>query len=204
MDKKQILNQLIDKGYAQYASWALYDVSNKQLERRGDIIHKKNLSFAPFKNNIVENINLNGMFLGLNCGARDSMKEDWSNFHDTRKDSQDYKIAYMIKNTKFEGCYMTDLFKNFAMNDSNKTIEAIQLPENKEKYDLSIKLFQFEYDLIKPKSIICFGEEVKEALVKLAENKEIEISENVKIIQLRHYSDYLSIEDCKKEKAKLA
>ncbi|EGO8127834.1 hypothetical protein FAD94_002959 [Enterococcus faecalis] len=200
MDKQQILKELTKKGYGQYASWALYDVTNEQIVNNK--VKIKDIGFEPFRNNLEELINLKGIFLALNCATRDVMIDEWSNFHDTRSSSKDFKIPYMIKGTKYEGSYMTDLFKNIPMTESDKFNIVIKKPENRDVYDLSVKLFQYEYDLIKPESIICFGGDVEKHLKQMITNGQIKLDDSVKIIRLTHYSHYASYDTFKEQRKK--
>ncbi|GAA5100180.1 hypothetical protein [Wohlfahrtiimonas larvae] len=201
MNKEQVLKFLSNKNYGQYASWALYDVSDEQINNGK--IEKKDVGFEPFKNNFKEKINFNGIFLALNCAARDIQVDDWSIFHDIRSMSQDYKIPYMIKNTKYEGSYMTDLFKGIHMTESDKFNEAIKKPENQSIYASSIASFQEEYDLIKPEAIICFGGDVEKYLKRMIKKGELKVDKEVNIIRLTHYAHYMSIDGFKEQRNKL-
>ena len=209
MKEKQVLKQLTSK-YSQYASWALYQVSDQQLQISDDKekVRKKDVTIEPFRDKLEESINLNGIFLGLNCSRQISSDinetaTEWSNFHDTSQYSQDYKIPYMIKGTKYEGSYMTDLFKNFPMVNSNQFEKNIVKPENRSIYNTSVELFQEEYNIIKPKTIICFGDKVEKFLTDMIKNEELTVDSNVEIIKIKHYSAQLSYECLKKESDKL-
>ena len=109
----------------------------------------------------------------------------------------------MIKGTKYEGSYMTDLFKNYPMVDSNQFEENIVKPENRSIYNTSVELFQEEYNIIKPKTIICFGDKVEKFLTDMIKNEELTVDSNVEIIKIKHYSAQLSYECLKKESDKL-
>ena len=56
--------------------------------------------------------NPNIIFVALNF-SRETVMEDFANFHDARHISQDFKIRYALKGTKLWGGYMTDIIKNF-------------------------------------------------------------------------------------------
>ena len=201
MNKREIFD-LLSQNFSQYASWALYDISDEQINN--STIKAKDVGFKTFIDKLQEKINFDGIFLALNGAEREILVEKWSNLHDVRGVSQDYKIPYMIKNTKYEGCYMTDLFKGIHMTQSDKFNIAIKKPENKAIYEASIKSFQYEYNLIKPKAIICFGRDVEKYLKKMIKEKQLEIDKDVEIIRLTHYAHYMSINDFKKQKDKLA
>lgn len=204
MNKEHVLKLLSDKGYGQYASWALYDVSDEQINNVNEQkIRPKDVGFESFKTNLHDKINFNGIFLALNCAARDVLVDEWANFHDTRGVSTDFKIPYMLKNTKYEGSYMTDLFKGIHMTESDKFNEAIKKPENQSIYNSSIASFQEEYDLIKPEAIICFGGDVEKYLKRMIKQGELQIDKAVKIIRLTHYAHYMSIDGFREQRNKL-
>ena len=50
MKEKQVLKQLTDRKYSQYASWALYQVSDQQLQISDDKekVRKKDVTIEPF------------------------------------------------------------------------------------------------------------------------------------------------------------
>lgn len=197
MNKKELVKTLEKKGYDKFGSWALYDVPEEKLKE--ETIKKSDLSFQPFQKNLFQKINTNGLFVALNWSGRGGKTESWENFHDTDSRSQDYKIPYMVIGTPYEGSYMTDLFKNFPETKSSKVLKAIKLPENKQMYEESIRLFQEEVDLIQPQKIFCFGNATYNFLNKL-KGKDLNISDSVEMIKISHYScPTLSKARCKEE-----
>ena len=76
-------------------------------------------------------------------------------------------------------------------------------PENRSIYNTSVELFQEEYNIIKPKTIICFGDKVEKFLTDMIKNEELTVDSNVEIIKIKHYSAQLSYECLKKESDKL-
>jgi len=114
MDEKHYL-EIVNK-YGDFASWAIWqDVGLKPKSNVGDLTifdHVKNRELlGQLKPNVVMD--------GLNISRR--VELPFGNFHDSRPQSQDYKIRYAFRDTKFYGAYMTDIIKDFR--------NSIKIPE---------------------------------------------------------------------------
>ena len=76
----------------------------------------------------IDKLNTKIVFVGLNWGTEFKVtnKEewvkipDWGNFHNSFwSNGGDRRIKEVLEGTRFEGAYMTDLFKNMATRDAN-------------------------------------------------------------------------------------
>ena len=71
----------------------------------GDISHFDNMDNL--------NINRNIILVGLNLSGRGTIDKPFSNFHNPKSTSHDYKIRYATQETIFSGAYMTDIIKDY-------------------------------------------------------------------------------------------
>ncbi|BDZ31322.1 hypothetical protein RA086_08885 [Lactiplantibacillus sp. WILCCON 0030] len=190
-------------GIEYMTSWAIYDVADWNSVRT-ETVTKKMTDFVTPSTELSTRLNLDGMFVGLNCSERGvSTQKSWQNFHDTSSRSQDYKILYMLANSKYQGSYMTDLFKNIPITKSSTFAKKIKTETYHEQVQNSLDIFQKEYNIIDPKKIFCFGGLVTRLLRKEMNNGNLTIKNNVEIIQLLHYGARKSKGAFKQEQHKL-
>lgn len=132
MSNFEIIERLRQLNIADIASWALYDISDEDIElyshtkkasQKAKIINKDSVVFpSRYQNDdvLANAINPNVMIIGLNAAERDIDTIDWSSFHDNSRYSKDRNIALDSHHTNFKGAYMTDLFKRLPITDSGK------------------------------------------------------------------------------------
>lgn len=132
MSNFEIIEHLRQLNIIDIASWALYDISDKEIElysqtekasQKAKIINKDSVLFpSRYQNDdiLATAINPNVMIIALNAAERDIDTIDWSSFHDNSRYSKDRNIALDLYHTKFKGAYMTDLFKRLPITDSSK------------------------------------------------------------------------------------
>lgn len=132
MSNFEIIERLRQLNIADIASWALYDISDEDIElyshtkkasQKAKIINKDSVVFpSRYQNDdvLANAINPNVMIIGLNAAERDIDTIDWSSFHDNSRYSKDRNIALDLYHTNFKGAYMTDLFKHLPVTDSGK------------------------------------------------------------------------------------
>lgn len=210
MDKQKIVKSLVDLGLDKLGSWALYDVPEEKVDKLE--VQVKDATFKPFESNFISQINLDGMFLGLNAADRDVAEGKWQNFHDitTSVDgrpgtfSRDYKIIYLVKGTPLEGSYMTDLYKKIPETKAKVVISKIHSGEYKKQVNYSIDMFQKEYDLIQPKRIVCFGDDTYNELTNLIDENLVKLKPETKIIHVTHYSKALAKADFREQSKKIS
>jgi len=97
---------------SKFASWACWEDARS-------ISDNEKLKFPEtVDSNFLKKVNANIIFVGLNI-SRD-IKDDWSNFHDTRRGRNDARLRWAIqKNELFKGAYMTDLIKGLRHSSSD-------------------------------------------------------------------------------------
>ena len=178
--------------YGKYGSWALW-----QKTQDGVQLHKVDYSIDPFINDL-ENSNFRethltnaGIILALNWAEREALKgQDWTNFHDTRSVSQDYKLAKMIQGTPFEGSYMTDIIKDHPETNSQKVANGVDA----EELAANAKLFQKEIDLVAPQYLIVCGVQTENAVTKMINDGLIDLH-RAKVQKIKHYSAAIGKEE---------
>ena len=167
-----IYNQ-IKKKYGKSASWAIW-------AEEGDK-PKSNISdLSVFDDDcIIEQLNPNYVFVGLNPSVQDIDTNIWHNFHskDTKRQN-DYKLRYALKNTKYWGSYLTDLAPDIKETNSNKVSVS----------DINVKKFKEEIALLGTKPVlIAMGDKVYKTLIDCLEN-------TYNIVKIKHFSNYISKE----------
>ncbi|EHN58165.1 hypothetical protein [Oenococcus kitaharae] len=199
-----VYEELSKTGYDHYGSWALYDVSQDAWDNK--TIKTKDVSFEPFAKQLedptvrAKKLNTKVILLGLNWASRGSVPVPWGNFHDLSSRSRDYKIAYIVKGTPYEGAYMTDLYKDHSDTKSDKVAKYFNSAEGAEALKKSISGFQEELDILQPTEIICFGGAVFTNLNKLVDKHLLYLDPNkTKIRKTCHYSTARSIDEFKKD-----
>ena len=88
-----------------FAIWKKNDKSQKPKYEVGDISHFNNLEKI--------NINRNIILVGLNLSGKGLIDNPFSNFHNPKSTSHDYKIRFAIQDSIFSGAYMTDIIKDY-------------------------------------------------------------------------------------------
>src|SRR5450432_2954531 len=151
MIENDLFNE-ISVRYGHCSSWAVWaEEGNKPKSNVGE------LSVFDFENNpkILDIANPDVIMVGLNISR--PVEFTFGNFHDKRYQSQDYKIRYAFRDTKFWGAYMTDIVKDFEQLISGNVASYLKVNSNFELQN--IELFKRELMDIKAKNplIIAFG-----------------------------------------------
>lgn len=132
--------------------------------------------------------------VGLNISRR--VEIPFGNFHDSRPQSQDYKVRYAFKNTSFYGAYMTDIIKDFEQKISGKVSKYLKDHKAFELQNISL----FEQELIdigsKRTLVIAFGNDSFNILNR-------HFLKKLKIVKIPHYSSHISQENYKSEVVKI-
>lgn len=172
--------------YGAFGSWAVWaNEGSKPKSNIGDM-SIFDLSKNPM---LLEILNPNIIMVGLNF-SRPVNDTPFSNFHDARPQSQDYKIRYAFRNTPFYGAYMTDIIKDFEEKISSNVKEYLK--ENYEFELFNIALFNQELANLKSPNplIIAFGNLTYEILIKHFKSK-------YRIQKVMHYSQQINKEKYK-------
>lgn len=181
IDKSVYLN--IKKKYGHYASWAIWA---KQGDKPKSNIGDLSIFDIVENSKLTELLNPNIIMIGLNISR--PIEYELGNSHDKKSQSQDYKIRYAFKETKFWGAYMTDVIKDFEQLISGDV--TAYLNKNKDFELKNIEIFRTELNDIGAVNplIIVFGNHSFDILNKHFNNV-------FKIIKVPHYSMHISKEN---------
>lgn len=162
------------KEFDHYSSWAVWKpcfkgpksgIDDKSVFDDHDLLSKLNADYV---------------FVGLN--ASKLMGGSWLNFHSNHRGSNDYKLRYVLSDTRFWGSYLTDIFKND--DPKNPTIEPNSkkfLEElSQEQIDRSIAQLRREISILGNPTIIAIGNDASRFLSKNMQEQEI--------YKITHYS----------------
>lgn len=177
--------------YGHMSSWAIYSGKKdgeKEKSAMDDISFFDDPSILPkLKPNIV--------LVGLNISEK--IKRVFGNFHPTSSSAQDYKIRHAIKDTMFEGAYMTDIIKDFEQKHSGKLMKYLSANKDFEKDNI----VKFEEELQDIGStdpiIIAFGSDCYKILQRNLKNK-------YKVYKVTHYSAFITKDKLRSEFEQLA
>ena len=154
--KKEQFRQLRDQ-FGEYSSFAFWKSENNV----GDI--------SMFNDeNILEELNDRYIFVALNPAERPASTKikAFKNFHSDYSHQKDFKLCYALKNTRFWGSYITDLFKSFHITDSAKLSKALkERPQDVQK-DKESLLKELRI-LSHVKTIFALGRKTEKYLKKL-------------------------------------
>lgn len=171
-----------------FAIWKEIDKTQKAKTNIGDISHFDLLE--------EKNINRNIILVGLNLSGKGTIDKPFSNFHNPKTSSHDYKIRYATQETIFSGAYMTDIIKDYEEVMSNKVMKYLNLNPNIKKENIE----SFENELkdigaVQP-IIIAFGNDC----YKIIKN----LDDKYKIYKVSHYSSCVSKEQLREEFNKIS
>ena len=178
--KKEQFKQL-KKEFGECASFAIWQSQD----------NVKDISMFDDEN-IARELNDKYIFVALNPAERSASEkvELLKNFHSDYAHQKDFKLCYALKNTRFWGSYITDLFKSFHITDSAKLNKALKERPHDVQKDKESFLKELNI-LSNVKVIIALGRKTERYLKKLLNNE-------YEIVYVRHYSYYSSKEDYKK------
>ncbi len=134
--------------------------------------------------NIMNLAKTDFVFVGLNAAVHDLGKtiEPWSSFHSAdHKRQKDHKLRYTFKDTKYWGCYITDIIKGVPETDSNKVKKHMKA--NPQKYEKQLETFRYEMKLLagdKKPILVAMGDAAYQMLYPLFEE--------FKVIKIPHYA----------------
>lgn len=195
--KSQIL-ELKSLGLHRYASWALYDTPQSQVDNDETIRASQNKWPEYDINELSDLVNTDAMLLGLNAADRGVLDEngkpnEWLNFHDYRGRTHDAGITRMTKGNWFEGAYMTDIFKDLNLTNSGAVRSAVKAQPG--IYNRSMELLDQELEIVKPQIIVIFGKPARESWQAAVNNGNITKPMDAKVFFVDHYSNQTSNEN---------
>jgi len=168
--------------YGHMSSWALWKDKDEQGKE------KSNMGDTSIFETSVDSLNPNVVFVGLNISKK--IIEPFGNFHPNYSTAHDYKIRYAVKDTLFQGAYMTDIIKDFEEKISGNVIKYIN--QNKEFLKENIKSFEEELEFIGSNEpiLIAFGNDC----YKILNNH---LKDKYKLFKVSHYSSHVTKEQLK-------
>ncbi|MBM4165662.1 MAG: hypothetical protein FJ218_01870 [Ignavibacteria bacterium] len=174
-----------------FASWAIWANEGKTPKSNIGDLKIFDLDLNP---NILVQINPNIIMVGLNISRK--IENTFGNFHDSKPQSQDYKIRYAFKNTGLYGAYMTDIIKDFEQIISGTVHSFLKLNRDFEEHNVAI----FEQELLdlNPTNpiLIAFGSISYNILLRNFKTK-------YQIIKIPHYSMRIGKENYRSEVEKI-
>ncbi len=178
----------IKEKYGDVGSWAIWKEAGATPKSNMDSSGLFDLIADP---TILEQIHSRSILIGLNFSrTAHGDNECFTNFHDPRSSSQDYKLRFALKDTPLWGSYMTDVFKHEVEVDSSEVLKKIGSNE------IDVKShFQFleqEISDLEPTSkpiVYAFGSSTFKFLETHLSPKTYS-----KIVKLTHYAHYISKE----------
>jgi uncharacterized protein YbjQ (UPF0145 family) len=163
---------------ASFAIWQKIDKNQKSKYGVGDISHFDDTENLKINRNII--------LVGLNLSGKGSVDKPFSNFHNPKSTSQDYKIRFAIQDSIFSGAYMTDIIKDYEEVMSGKVMKYLRENPNVKKENI----ISFETELkdigANNPIIIAFGNDAFNILN--------ELKDKYKIFKVPHYSSSISKE----------
>jgi len=170
--------------YGHMSSWAIYaDKTDGEKSAMEDISFFDDPSILlRLKPNIV--------LVGLNISKR--IDRVFGNFHPTSSSAQDYKIRHAVKNSVFEGAYMTDIIKDFEQKNSGKLMKYLSANKDFEKENI-VKFEEELHDIGSTDPIIiAFGSDCYKILQRNLKDK-------YKIHKVTHYSAFITKDTLRSE-----
>ena len=126
MVEKKVYDELKEK-YGEVSSWAIWaPVGDKAKSNIGDM--------TVFDNsNLLETLHTDFIFVALNEGdhgeREDGYTGSWANFHSPYSAGYDYKLRFVLKDTRFWGSYMADIIKHHNDPNSADVIKLVDTTE---------------------------------------------------------------------------
>lgn len=174
------------KEYGSTSSWAIWAAPTNGNWRSKDSMS----DMTPFSRteDLLKSLNGDHIFVGLNPAVHIQMSHNpipWENFHsgDIRR-SQDYKLRFALRETKYWGAFMTDLYSEIKDTNSNSAIKKVTVSLTKESIN---SLLHIRSLLGGKASIIAMG---SKAYAVLKNN----LPNHVNLKMITHYSSYVNIE----------
>ena len=133
-------------------------------------------------------LNGNYIFAGLNPSVHDIAAYQvvaWDNFHssDTKR-SQDYKLRYALRGTKYWGSFITDVYSGIAEVNSNAAMRKVTESKTNESVE---KILCIREILGGTATIVAIGNKAFSVLKK-------NLPSDIELKKITHYSSYVNIE----------
>lgn len=172
----------IRERFGHFASWAVWaDEGPNPKDNIGDLS-----VLDPEMNSAVLNtLHAEAILLGLNISRK--IERPLGNFHDPRSKATDFKIRYALRGTRYWGCYMTDIIKDFEEKASGRMMNFLRSNRDFEKDN--IKKLRQEIDMLGVANplLVTFGRDA-ELIAKR------NLGDEFHIVRIPHYANYVSKE----------
>lgn len=190
-----IYEKITKTPFSQWGSWGVW--KDAPAEKKTANINDMSMFNEDNIQDTVAILNPHYILVGLNVSRSDDDRADgytgpWANFHSDSSNQKDYKLRHALKGTKAWGCYLTDIIKDYK--EVNSANVKKYLKENSNVEEKCIKKFQEEISLLgdDDPTIIALGNVVFDILIR-------NLGGQYRITKARHYSNYISDEEYKKE-----
>jgi len=179
--KKDIYEKLKER-FGDVASWALYqapDISSKDK-------HSNVGDMSIFQEDkLLDKLHANIVMIALNASVHparpDGYTGPWQMFHSAYHKGFDYRIRESVKDTPLEGCYMTDMIKNYPEAKSKAVKDKMK--DEPEWLQGNLSVLREELDMLEAKpTLIALGGSVYDAL------SDAGFGQDYKLVKLHHYS----------------
>jgi len=179
--KKETYEKL-KKQFGEYASWALYQEPNADSKKRASNVGDMSI-FQ--QDGLLDKLDVKNVMIALNASVHparaDGYTGPWQMFHSAYGRGYDYRIREMVKHTPLEGCYMTDMIKNYPEAKSKAVKDKIK--KEPEWLQGNLDVLKEELDILETKpTLIALGKDVYTTLVNAG------FGQDYKLIMLYHYS----------------
>ena len=184
-------------GHASWAYWAQPNANERKSAGIGDLsVFDENQNSM-----LLDTIHTNYVLMGLNISREVSHRSEakkptfFSNFHDSRPHSKDYRLRFALTGTSVWGAYMTDFFVDLVEPKSNKV--KVYAKNHPDEVYAQVENRKAELKSVGAEraTIIALGNDCHSLLLKHFDGQ--------KIIKLPHYSAYIPLKDYRNQVVKL-
>ena len=138
---------------------------------------------------LLASLNGDYIFVGLNPAAHEYTPHvivPWENFHSSNiKRSQDYKLRYALRGTKYWGAFITDIYPEIVDTDSASAMKKATKTATKESINNVLRIREI---LGGTATIVALGTKAHAVLKK-------HLPKDVELKKIMHFSAYVNIED---------
>ncbi len=185
MISEKVYEKLLDQ-YAYTSSWAVWaEPENGNWKSKSGITDLKCMENLPA---LLEQLTGEYIFVGLNPAHHDVAKkgEPWSAFHsnDLRR-AQDYKLRYALRNTKYWGSFITDIYTGIIETNAKQAISKTTAQMTSD----SIKeLLEIRSILGGDPIVVAIGNKAYKILSK-------QLPADITLKKIQHFSSFVNIEN---------
>lgn len=186
MIEQKVFDTLTEE-FGHSASWTVWsEPANGNWKSKDSI---SDMTLFSDKKNLINILNQDYIFVGLNPAvhADGSYKRcKWDHFHssDTKR-SQDYKLRYALRGTKYWGSLITDIYPEIRDTDSDNAMRKVT---NDSTYQSVERILRIREMLGGIATVVAIGNKSFSVLSKSLPN-------DVELKKITHYSSYVNIDE---------